>query len=306
MIDPENVARSLGEAPAAAAKDPLLVSIGQRVKTLRARRGMPRRSLAEAADVSERHLANLETGVGNVSVLILRQIADALDCPMTDLFGDEAATGPEWLLIRQLLQNKSEPDLQRAREHLAQMFTAGAPVEQRLRKIAFIGLRGAGKSTLGKAVAKALGRSFVELGSEITRLAGCSPNEIQDLYGPAAYRRYEAQALQETVLDPQSCVLATPGGLVSDAGTFNLLLGNAFTVWLRASPEEHMNRVIAQGDLRPMKGNEAAMDDLKAILSGREAFYAKADLTYDTTGRTLEDSLAGVMTALRPVLTHAG
>jgi XRE family aerobic/anaerobic benzoate catabolism transcriptional regulator len=280
-------------------RDKLLAGLGQRVKLLRARRGMPRRVLAETADVSERHLANLESGIGNVSVLVLSQVAQALDCSLAELLGDETTNSPEWLMIRQLLSGRGQDELSRAHKALAELFSAGGAMARRSDRIALIGLRGAGKTTLGKMLAAKMARPFVELGREITRLAGCSPAEIQALYGPNAYRRYERQALEEVLRNYPSCVIATAGGLVADAASFDLLLTQCYTVWLQATPEDHMNRVIAQGDLRPMADSREAMDDLRLILEGRAAFYEKADLTYYTSGKTLEDCFAGLVSALR-------
>ena len=275
----------------ASGRDLLLVAIGERVKALRARKGLPRRALSAAAGVSERHLANLETGVGNVSVLVLNQVAGALGCPIAELLGDETTDSPEWLLIRELLHGRPEPELRRARTALADLFDTAAAPHRRTDQIALIGLRGAGKSSLGRLLAQSLDRPFVELGAEITRLAGCTPGEIQDLYGPIAYRRYEAKALKALLESQDRFVLATPGGIVSDPGSFGLLLARCFTIWLRASPREHMERVLAQGDLRPMAGNREAMADLKSILASRTPFYAKADLTFDTSGHGLSKSL---------------
>ena len=279
-------------------KDPLLVGLGQRVKLLRARRGIPRRVLAEAADVSERHLANLELGIGNVSVLVLQQVAQALDCALAELLGDETTNSPEWLMIRKLLQGRSQTDLQTAHRALADIFLEMPHAGQRNERIAFIGLRGAGKSTLGRMVAERLRRPFVELRAEITRLAGCGPMEIQALYGANAYRRYERQALEETLQNHKSCVIATAGGLVSDAGTLDVLLRHCLTVWLQAEPEDHMNRVIAQGDAIHKLGRREAIDDLRLILESRAAFYAKADFSYNTSGKTLEEAFAGLMSAI--------
>ncbi len=295
---PPNIASMDTNLPKATEKDPLLAGLGQRVKLLRARRGMPRRVLAEAADVSERHLANLETGIGNVSVLVLQQVAQALDCSLAELLGDETTNTPEWLMIRQILRGRTQDELKAAQRTLADLF-GGSIQQRRTDRIALIGLRGAGKSTLGKMLATALHRPFVELGAEITRLAGCSPSEIQALYGPNAYRRYERQALEETLHTHASCVIATAGGLVADAASFDLLLTHCYTVWLQAEPEDHMNRVIAQGDLRPMADSREAMDDLRLILEGRAAFYAQADLAYYTSGKTLDQSFAGLMAALQ-------
>jgi len=205
------------------------------------------------------------------------------------------------LMIRDLLRGRGEQDLRRARLALAELFGAATKPATRSRRIALIGLRGAGKSTLGQMLADDLDVPFVELNNVIERVAGCSLAEIHNLYGPTAYRRYERRALEETVQLYTDAVIATPGGIVSDAATFNLLLAQCFTVWLKASPEEHMQRVIAQGDLRPMSGNQEAMEDLKRILAGRAAFYGKADLTFDTSGR----ALAGSFPALRELLGEA-
>jgi XRE family aerobic/anaerobic benzoate catabolism transcriptional regulator len=239
--------------------------------------------------VSERHLASLEGGVGNASVLILRQIAHALDCQIAELLGDETTLSPEWLLIRDLLRNRSDDDLRRGRLALAETYGEAGTHSARSRRIALIGLRGAGKSSMGQQLAESLNVPFVELNREIERVSGCGLAEIHNLLGPTAYRRYERRALEETIQLYPDAVIATPGGIVSDASTFNLLLANCFTVWLKASAEEHMHRVIAQGDLRPMAGNvgnSEAMDDLKRILAGRAAFYNKADMTFDTSGKS--------------------
>ena len=270
-------------------RDPFLATLGDRVRSLRARKGMTRRDLASASDVSERHLASLEGGVGNASVLILRQIAQSLDCEIAELLGDETTVSPEWLLIRDLLRNRSDDELRRGRLALAETYGEAGTESARSRRIALIGLRGAGKSTLGQRLADALDVPFVELNREVERVSGCGLAEIHNLLGPTAYRRYERRALEETIQLYPDAVIATPGGIVSDASTFNLLLANCFTVWLKATPEEHMSRVIAQGDLRPMAGNVGnieAMDDLKRILAGRAAFYGKADVSFDTSGKS--------------------
>ncbi len=278
-------------------RDPFLAALGERVRSLRARKGMARRALALGSDVSERHLANLELGVGNASILVLRQVAQALGCQLAELLGDVTTATPEWLLIRDLLADRGEDDLRRGRLALAELFGASAKPDARLSRIALIGLRGAGKSTLGARLAERLAVPFVELNREIERVAGCSLNEIHNLLGPAAYRRYERRALEETIQLYPDAVIATPGGIVSDPATFNLLLAHCWTVWLKATPEEHMQRVIAQGDLRPMAGNREAMDDLKRILAGRAAFYAKSDEALDTSGRR-EDQVLDDLAAL--------
>lgn len=272
------------------AKNPFLVALGQRAKAMRARRGMTRKALAQAADVSERHLANLEYGVGNASILVLLQIAQALQCSLAELIGDVTTSSPEWLLIRELLERRDDATLKQVRIVLGKMLGNGADNPTRGSRIALIGLRGAGKSTLGRMLADELDFPFVELSQEIEHFAGCSIAEIQGLYGVNAYRRYERRALEETIQIYPEAVIATPGGLVSDAATFNLLLTHCTTVWLEAAPEDHMKRVAAQGDMRPMAASKEAMDDLKGILAGRAAFYSKADFRLDTSAQPLEQT----------------
>lgn len=251
-------------------REPFLSALGERVRTLRNRRGMTRKRLAELAGVSQRHLANLETGKGNASVLLLRQLGHALQATIAELVGEGAGGG-----------SGSDP--------------------ARTGRVALIGLRGAGKSTLGRMLADDLAAPFVELDRVVETIAGCGVGEIHSLYGAAAFRRYEVRALEDTVASHPRAVIATGGGLVTEPATFDFLLARCFTVWLRAAPDEHMKRVIAQGDLRPMAGNAEAMEDLKRILAGREAAYARADLTFDTSGKPL----AGTYLALRDaVLTR--
>jgi XRE family aerobic/anaerobic benzoate catabolism transcriptional regulator len=283
-------------------KNPLLVALGERVRNLRAQRGLTRKTLAVAADVSERHLANLEYGTGNASILVLQQVATALQCSLAELLGDVTTSSPEWLLIREMLERRSEPDLRRARLALSEMLDASSEDAARSGRIALIGLRGAGKSTLGQMLADDLEVPFVELSREIEKLAGCSVREIHDLYGTNAYRRYERRAMEEVVQIYSEVVIATPGGLVSDPATFNQLLAHCTTVWLQAAPEEHMGRVAAQGDTRPMAASKEAMDDLRRILSGRAAFYSKADLSIDTSGEALSQSFERLRAAVRPLL----
>jgi XRE family aerobic/anaerobic benzoate catabolism transcriptional regulator len=293
----------------AEAKNPFLVALGERVRALRARRGMTRKAVALAADVSERHLANLEYGIGNASILVLLQVAQALQCSLAELLGDVTTSSPEWLLLRELLEHRDEATLKRVREAVGQLLgTGGGNAGQsaqgvaRSPRVALVGLRGAGKSTLGAMLAEDLGFPFVELSREIEKFAGCSVSEIQGLYGQNAYRRYERRALEEAIQIYPEAVIATPGGLVSDAATFNLLLAHCTTVWLQASPEDHMGRVAAQGDLRPMAASREAMDDLKGILAGRAAFYSKAELHVDTSGQDLSATFALLRARVREAL----
>ncbi len=285
-------------------KNPFLVALGERVRALRARRGMTRKAVALAADVSERHLANLEYGVGNASILILLQVAQALQCSLAELIGDVTTSSPEWLLIRELLEGRDEATLHRVRVAVGELLGTGGANAQAARspRVALVGLRGAGKSTLGQRLADDLGFPFVELSREIEKFAGCSVAEIQALYGQNAYRRYERRALEEAIQIYPEAVIATPGGIVSDAATFNLLLAHCTTVWLQASPEDHMKRVVAQGDLRPMAASREAMDDLKGILAGRAAFYSKADLRVDTSAQPFEATFETLRRTVREAL----
>jgi XRE family aerobic/anaerobic benzoate catabolism transcriptional regulator len=283
-------------------KNPFLAALGERVRALRARRGMTRKAVAQLAEVSERHLANLEYGEGNVSILLLLQVAQALQSSLAELLGDVTTASPEWLLIRELLHGRDEAALRKVRLMLADTLGTAAGMPGHNNCIALIGLRGAGKSTLGQMLAEDLGYPFVELSREIEKFAGCSVSEIQGLYGQNAYRRYERRAVEEAIQIYPEAVLATPGGLVSDAATFNLLLAHCTTVWLQADPEDHMNRVRAQGDLRPMAASHEAMEDLKTILAGRSAFYSKAQLKVNTSDQSLGDTFVILRARVREAL----
>lgn len=282
-------------------KNPFLAALGERVRGLRARRGLTRKSVALAAGVSERHLASLEYGEGNASILVLVQVAGALQCTLAELLGDVTTTSPEWLLLREMLSSRSEADLRQVRVQISRMFGASQESE-RSNRIALIGLRGAGKSALGQRLASDLGYPFIELSREIEKFAGCSISEIHNLYGTNAYRRYERRALEEAIQIYPEVVIATPGGLVSDSATLNEMLSHCYTIWLQATPEDHLARVAAQGDMRPMAGSAEALEDLKLILEGRSAFYAKADMTFDTSAQPLEDSFQALRKQLRAVL----
>lgn len=285
-------------------KDPFLIAMGLRVRQLRARKGMTRRATALAADVSERHLANLELGVGNVSTLVLLQLSKALQCPVAEIIGDVTTSSPEWLMIRELLSGKDETVLKEVRVAIQSIVGSTSIPPQRRHRIALIGLRGAGKSTLGRMLSAYLGVQFLELSAEIEKFAGCSIGEIQALYGQSAYRRYERRALEESIQLHAEAVIATPGGLVSEPANFNDLLTHCTTIWLQANPEDHMNRVIAQGDMRPMAASKEAMEDLKAILSGRAEFYSKADFTLNTSTQSLEKTFEKLKDIAREIYAN--
>jgi XRE family transcriptional regulator, aerobic/anaerobic benzoate catabolism transcriptional regulator len=258
--------------------------LGDRVRSARARRGMTRKILSAESGVSERYLAQLESGRGNVSIILLRQIAAAMHLPLSELVQDGPDRPVEMALILEQLADLNSDDLTDLHLHIRQRYT---PESGQSGRIALIGLRGAGKSTLGSALAKRLDLPFVQLNKRIEEKAGMGLDEIFDLLGRAAYRRLERQCLEQVIDAHPRAVLETGGGLVTEPGTYERLLSSCYTVWLQASPEEHMARVAAQGDQRPMAGNREAMDDLHRILEGRESLYRQADTTLDTTARTL-------------------
>lgn len=280
-------------------RDVFLAALGERLRTLRSRRGFSRKALARLANVSERHVANVETGVGNATIQFLRQLASVLNCTLAEMIGDETSSSPEWLMIRELLRGRSDTELAKARATVAGLFDVPVSEPARRQRMALIGLRGAGKSGLGRMLADHWMVPFVELSRYIENVAGCSVAEIHALYGPGAYRRYEYKALEEIVQRYPRVVIATPGGIVSEPATFNLLLSYCYTVWLKASPREHMERVLAQGDTRPMSGNRQAMDDLRSILESRAGFYSKADQTFDTSEMTHEMAFHSLLDRMR-------
>lgn len=277
---------------------PLLDQFGERLRLLRARGGLTRRALAEVAGVSERYLSNLEFGRANPSLLVLQQLAAGLGCTLAELIGDVTASSAEWLLIRDLLEGRSDAEFRKARVAIGAAIGKGG-AQSIGRRVALIGLRGAGKSTLGRMLSVDLGLPLVELSAEIEKIAGYSIREIYDLHGQQGYRRYERRALEQLLHIEAGAVITAPGGVVSEPSTFNLLLSHCTTVWLRASAEDHMNRVVRQGDLRPMDGNAEAMDDLRRILVGRTAFYSKADLSIDTSAQPLDETFSQLRALVR-------
>jgi XRE family transcriptional regulator, aerobic/anaerobic benzoate catabolism transcriptional regulator len=283
-------------------KNPFLVALGDRVRSMRGRRGMARKALAQTADVSERHLANLEYGIGNASILVLLQVAQALQCTLSELIGQGSSLSPEGQLLQDLLAGQDEGTLRRLRLEIVDSLGANRLIKPPSLRIALVGLRGAGKSTLGQMIAADFGYPFVELSREIEKLGGGTIGEIQALYGVSAYRRYEMRAMNEVIQRYSQVIIATPGGVVADATSFNLMLAECTTVWLEASPEDHMNRVIAQGDMRPMAASKEAMEDLKAILAGRSAFYSKANFRLDTSAQDLDASFLALRAMLKKAL----
>jgi XRE family aerobic/anaerobic benzoate catabolism transcriptional regulator len=273
-----------------------LATLGKRVRAIREHRAISRKQLARDAHVSERYLGQLETGEGNVSVLLLRRIAAAMNVTVLDLLSTEHQDTAETRLFRRFLERVPTHRMEDVILRLMRDF--GHEDTMRRKRVALIGLRGAGKSTMGAMLANEFGWRCVELTREIERETALPINEIIALYGQGGYRRLERKALEGVLGDPSPMVLVVGGGLVAEEDTFNLLLAKCYTVWLKAQPEEHMARVLAQGDFRPMAGHEEAMQDLKRILDSRVPLYRKADAIVDTSGDTPAGSLAKLRAAL--------
>jgi XRE family transcriptional regulator, aerobic/anaerobic benzoate catabolism transcriptional regulator len=288
--DPGNSSVELAES------DPVFLrNLGRRVRDAREQRGMARKALSREADVSERYLAQLEAGEGNASIVLLRRVAAALGLRIMDLL-DPGTDRAEQRLVRRFLDSLPPEKLQAALYRLTVEF--GQDESVRRKRVTLIGLRGAGKTTLGQALARNLRRPLVELDKEIEREAGISLSEVFLLYGQSGYRRIERRCLERIIHNQDEIVLTVGGGIVSEPETYNLLLLNCYTVWVKARPEEHMARVIAQGDTRPMAGHAEAMDDLRKILAAREPLYSKADVTLDTSGSSIETSFAQLQRAI--------
>jgi len=277
--------------------DAFLLRLGERVRMIRARRGMSRKALGKHSDVSERYLAQLEVGSGNCSIVLLRRIANALGVSILELIDDLPEQSPDRAQLMQLVDQLPSEQVTAVRDFILTKFRGQQDVLRRDR-IALVGLRGGGKSTLGKLLAEKLQVPFLELDRVIEQQCGMKLNEIFEMFGQSMFRRIERSALENTLEKHSRFVLATGGGLVTEAGTFELLLSSCFSVWIQAKPNEHMERVIAQGDLRPMANNAAAMDDLLAILQSREALYSRADISLNTSNQTPRQSLSSLVRLL--------
>lgn len=269
--------------------------VGERVRTARTRKGMSRRLLSARSDVSQRYLAQLESGQGNISIALLKRVARALDHRIEWLVGEDDPWTSDAARVAALFGSAAADQ----RRRVLAILDPGSVAHQRARRVALIGLRGAGKSTLGRMAAAALEAPFVELNVEIEAACGMPVTELMALYGQEGYRGFERQAVERVAAYHDRVLLAVAGGIVSEPETFNFLLRRFHTVWLKARPEEHMSRVRKQGDTRPMAGNPAAMDELKSILTSRESLYARSEAQLDTSGRTVEAALGELVALIR-------
>jgi XRE family transcriptional regulator, aerobic/anaerobic benzoate catabolism transcriptional regulator len=282
-----------------------LAAIGREVRRNRAKRGMTRRQLAQASLTSERYLAQIESGAGNPSVSVLRAIAQALDLPTAALLPESATRTAALGGMLDLLAQVPEREL----AGLAKEFEARLALSARAdrgQRIALVGLRGAGKSTLGRMFAQYLGWPFVELDRCVEEEYGASIPDLIEMAGTATFRRHERSALERVIAEHKAAVITTAGGIVANPESYALLLRRTHTVWMKARPDEHMSRVMAQGDFRPMAQNRQAMADLVAILEARRADYARAEAQVDTSGETVEESFARLLRTVTPLLKQTG
>ncbi len=270
----------------------ILSLVGERVRGLRAQRGMTRKMLAQDSAVSVRYLAQLEQGQGNISISLLLKVATALQTTLSELVQISEGETVELALISDFVRNMTPRDQQRTLRLIYDHFSA---IDRGHDRIALIGMRGAGKSTLGRGLAERHGLPFIQLVAQIESMAGMNVAEILALTGRSGYRRFEESALLDVLASNDSFVLETGGGIVADPHMLNKILTTCFVIWIHASPEEHMQRVIDQGDFRPMQANADAMDDLKQILEERTPFYAKAHAQLNTSGRDVQDCIDGLI-----------
>jgi XRE family transcriptional regulator, aerobic/anaerobic benzoate catabolism transcriptional regulator len=290
---------------ATAAMAAFLAAIGHEVRRNRAKRGMTRRQLALASQTSERYLAQIESGVGNPSVSVLRAIAQALDLPCSALLPEAGARTAALGAILDLLAQVPEGELPALAKDIETRVARPGHAD-RARRIALIGLRGAGKSTLGRMLAQHLGWPFIELDRLVEEDYGASIPDLIEMAGTATFRRHERSALDRIITAHDAAVITTAGGIVSNQETYALLLRRTHTIWIKARPEDHMSRVMAQGDFRPMAQNRAAMADLVAILEARRADYARAEAEVDTSGDAVDQSFAKLLQTVTALLALEG
>jgi XRE family transcriptional regulator, aerobic/anaerobic benzoate catabolism transcriptional regulator len=278
--------------------DALLRAIGSRLRLIRTQRGMTRRLLSGRSGVSERYIAQVEAGRGNGSVLLLHALASALAVSVVKLLEDPLEQNTLGARLARVAARLTPAEAEQAVGWLEERFLGAAASVRRHRRISLVGLRGAGKTSLGRLLAERLHVPFFELDQEIAREAAVDLSELFDRHGQAGYRRLQQQVLERLLHEGDAAVIATSGSIVAEPATYELLLQHCLTVWVRTSPEEHMQRVLGQSDLRPIHDSTQALDELRAILASREELYRRADLHLDTGGRTLPDSLLDLLQLL--------
>ncbi|WP_050931775.1 helix-turn-helix transcriptional regulator [Aestuariivita boseongensis] len=286
LTTPENA-----PGPADLAVAEVMTRVGDRVRRARERKGIPRRVLSDMSGVSPRYLAQLEAGEGNISIGLLQRVSIALDHRIEWFLAEDDPWSSEALRVADLYRGASDD----VRAAVMKALDPGPAQVMRARRLCLVGLRGAGKSTLGRLAGQSLGLPFVELNDEIEAQSGMPVDEVMALYGPEGYRKLEAQALARIVASHDKMILAVAGGIVAEADTYASLLAHFHTIWVKTSPDEHMARVRAQGDERPMAGNPEAMEQLRSILTSREAHYEKAQAVLDTSGKPVDRSLAELL-----------
>ena len=301
MASPKAKAKAREVLPASERDEAFVAAIGRLVRLARAKRGMTRRQLAEESGASERYLAQIESGQGNPSVIILKAVAEALEVPIFELLPrTSACTGALTKIVDQL--GRVPPSELASIGEMIEQRVAQATMSDRAHRVALVGLRGAGKSTLGRMLAERLGYPFIELDRVVEQEYGATVSFLIEMAGLATFRRYERECLERIIAEHEAAVIATAGGIVSNADTYALLLRRTTTVWLKARPDEHMSRVIEQGDFRPMAQNREAMADLVAILEARGTDYARAEAELDTSGDSVEQSFAKLLQTVTPRL----
>lgn len=290
--------RLIGEAIEPIDSDAFVSKVGDRVRKARERKAISRRALSEKSKVSQRYLAQLEGGGRNISIALLKRVADALDHRIEWLVGEDDPWSSDAVMVANLYRAASESQ----RDEVLRALSPSNSEELRGKRVCLVGLRGAGKSTLGKLLAERMNLEFVELNRDIEDQSGMPLSEIMAFYGQEGYRKLERQALERVVAKPEAVIVAVAGGVVSEPETFNFLLRNFHVVWLKAEPEEHMNRVLSQGDHRPMTGNPKAMEELNSILTSRETLYARAEFILNTTDRSPDQSVVELEAMVSPIL----
>lgn len=284
-----------GAEPELSEGEAFVALVGDRVRKARERKGITRKTLSELSRVSQRYLAQLEAGEGNISIALLHRVAGALDHHIEWLVSQEDPWASEAAQVASLYRSATASQ----RERVMHILSPDRPTQLRRQRICLIGLRGAGKSTLGRMLSDSLRIPFMELNRDIEEQSGMPVSEVMALYGQEGYRRLERQALERIVARTDCVVLAVAGGIVAEPETYNFLLRHFHTIWLKASPDEHMKRVRAQGDERPMAGNPKAMEELNVILKSREVLYGRAEAVVNTTGKPLPESRAELIRTVR-------